>query len=372
MKVGILTFHFAHNYGAMLQAYALSRYINTIGHECEIVDYRLRYIYQWIEKYNLISYYHAQREDGFGFIRSILRTIRYFPRLNQPKDKRWELFDTFMKSYLPTGHRIYEKKKIGVKYDALVAGSDQIWNADLTGGLQDVYFLNFDFGGKRIAYAASSGQDSVVGNQVYVSNALQKFDYLSCRELGLSSYCNKILKRDVPTVCDPIFLIGRDEWKTLCSKPVVNDKYILVYGFNEDSLFGDVIKETSTLLNLSMIRIGNKALPKLNVRTYNIQAGPEDFLTLFNNASYIITNTFHGVSTAMVFNKQFIAVLPDSRYNRIVNVLQRARLNDRIVNTVDEVKSIIDSKIDYEKVESYMRGFIEASKKYIQEALNNG
>lgn len=372
MKVGILTFHFAHNYGAMLQAYGLSKYINSIGHKCEIVDYRLRYIYQWVEKYNLISYYHAQREDGFGFIKSVLRTIRYYPRLKQPKDKRWKLFDKFMNSYLPTGHRIYNKNKIGAKYDALVVGSDQIWNADLTDGLQDVYFLNFDFKGKRIAYAASSGLDFVTGNQGYIHTALKKFDHISCRESGLSAYCGNLLKRDITTVCDPIFLLSKDDWTTLCTNRIFIEEYILVYGFNENRLFGDVISEVSTLLDLPVVRIGNKALPKLNVRTYNIEAGPKDFLTLFNKASYIITNTFHGVSTAMVFNKQFVAVLPDSRFNRIVNVLQIAQLKDRIVKTIDDIKPLIDSEIDYNNVESNMRGLIEASKNYIQESLENG
>lgn len=372
MKVGILTFHFAHNYGAMLQAYGLSKYINSIGHKCEIVDYRLRYIYQWVEKYNLISYYHAQREDGFGFIKSVLRTIRYYPRLKQPKDKRWKLFDKFLNSYLPTGHRIYNKNKIGAKYDALVVGSDQIWNADLTDGLQDVYFLNFDFDGKRIAYAASSGQDFVAGDLDYINKTFKKFDYISCRESGLSSYCANLLNRDVPTVCDPIFLLSKDDWTTLCTNRIFNEEYILVYGFNENSLFGDVIKKVSTLLNLPVIRIGNRDLPQLNTETYKIEAGPIEFLTLFNNSSYIITNTFHGVSTAMVFNKQFVAVLPDCRFNRIVNVLRIAKLNDRIVNNIDDIKAIIDSEIDYDKVESNMSGLIEASKKYIQESLENG
>ena len=352
-----------------MQAYGLSKYINSLGHKCEIVDYRLRYIYQWVEKYSLFSYYHAQREDGFGFIRSILRTIRYYPRLKQSKDKRWELFDKFMKTYLPVGHRIYKKSKIGAKYDALVVGSDQIWNADLTDGLQDVYFLNFDFDGKRIAYAASSGQDFVTGNPDYINKALKKFDYISCRESGLSIYCENLLKRNVPTVCDPIFLLSKEEWSSLCSDPIDDEKYILVYAFNETELFYEAIQEVSKVSNLPIVVIGTNNNPSLSINFRNIEAGPTEFLTLFKYAEFVISNTFHGVSTAIAFNKQFITVLPSKGANRIINILIASGLTNRIINTKNEVRDILNSIIDYNKVKSNMDEFISASKIFIQESL---
>lgn len=372
MKVGILTFHFAHNYGAMLQAYGLSKYINSLGFDCSIVDYRLRYIYQWSEKYNPISYYHAQREDGFGMIRSLCRTLRYYPRLKQVKDERWKLFEAFMHSYLPMGHRIYKHNFSAAGYDALIVGSDQIWNSELTDGLQDIYFLNVDFGGRRIAYAASSGQASVVGDNEYLSHVLKKFDYLSCRESGLSTFCQKLLNRNITTVCDPIFLLEKDVWASLCTESIIKEKYILIYGFDENDLFFETVKEVSEKMNLPIVRIGNKPLPQLNVQTHYVKAGPAEFLTLFNNSTFVITNTFHGVSTAMVFNKPFITVLPEKRANRIVNVLSIANLNDRIIDDLEEINSVVDSEIDYKAVKSNMNELIETSRKFIKDSLSNG
>lgn len=367
-KIGILTFHFAHNYGAQLQAFALSQTIKHLGYDCQIIDYRLRYIYRWVEIYSIYTYYMAQREDGFTMIRSILRTIKHYPFLQQPKSPSWDNFEEFMKNYLPLTKRIYSWQLPHLHYDTYICGSDQIWNIELTGGYSTAYFLDFTNNCKKISYAASTGTNGFeFGHINEIKHALESFNYISCREKGLADTVMKITNKRANVVCDPIFLLKKNEWLKLISvKNRSAQKYLLIYSFNEGN--DDIIAVSRTLAkkhNLKIKKISNNNIAGVEIIR---DAGPMEFLQLFYSAQIIVTNTFHGVATSILLNKQFYVISPSKRRERIDNILNITNLSNRVITTADNV---IQDDINYNDINPILNKIRLESIGFLKEALMN-
>ena len=370
IKVGILTFHFAHNYGAQLQAFALCSAINELGYDCEIIDYRLRYIYRWVEKYSFLSYYYNQREDGFSKFRSIARAARYYHKLKQCKSNKWILFDTFMRTYLPLSKRYYSWQMSSLDYDVFVCGSDQIWNLELTGGYSNVYFLDNDNYKRRISYAASTGTDGFDFGEIdRIKSALSRFDRISCREYKLSKTVSKLIGREVPTVCDPVFLLDKKKWGRLFVDIKITEPYLLIYSFSYND-YDDTLMKTAKYLSkkygLKVKRIAGEYDTRLSPEDNLHDVGPRQFLTLFHNADIILTSTFHGVATSLILNKQFYVIPPESRRERIDYVLNQTELSNRIVEPI-----ITDEIIDYNRVNILIEDMRKKSLSYLSNALKS-
>lgn len=377
MKIGILTFHFAHNNGAMLQAYGLSHYLRGNGYDAEIIDYRLRHIYQWKEKYTVYSYYKAQREDGYGVIKSLLRTLRYYPNLQYNHDKAWNSFENFMQKYLYKSKRIYSSQLKSAKYDILICGSDQIWNTELTGGFEPTYFLSFSKSARKISYAASSGSTTLdVTNIDIITQCLRQFKAISCRESGLANTISNMLGENVAVVCDPVFLLDKNEWDKIAqeSKISVNQPYVLVYSYWEDEYFYEQLFSFVKRSGLSIVKIGIQHKEYLPPKDFPfikyVDAGPIEFLHLIRNADYVFTNMFHGTALSLIFNKNFSIILPPVRQERLREILDRTKLWCRVIR--EDSDSIPDTDtIDYDKVNKIITEFKTQSINFLSNAINN-
>lgn len=377
MKIGILTFHFAHNNGAMLQAYGLSHYLREKGYNAEIIDYRLHHIYQWKEKYTVYSYYKAQREDGFSVIKSLLRTLRYYRNLQYNHDESWNSFEYFMKKYLHKSRRIYSSQLKSLKYDILICGSDQIWNTELTGGFEPTYLLSFTKKARKISYAASSGSNKLdVTNIDYITEYLRQFKAISCRESGLADFISNILDKNVTVVCDPVFLLDKNEWDKIAqeSKLSVNKPYVLVYSYWEDEYFYEQLSSFVKRSGLSIVKIGIQHKEYLPPKDFPhiqyVDAGPIEFLHLIRNANYVFTNMFHGTAVSLIFNKNFSIILPPVRQERLREILDRTKLWSRVISEDSDSIPATD-KIDYDKVNKIITEFKTQSINFLSNAINN-
>ena len=129
MKIGILTFHCAHNYGAVLQCYALQEMLKGMGHTVEIIDYRPDYLRM---PFDVINLHRIQSRNLLRLVKSIiLETLSLSQRII-----RHRKFDSFIKYYLNLSRSV----GISSDYDVYVMGSDQIWNPKITNGFDGVYF----------------------------------------------------------------------------------------------------------------------------------------------------------------------------------------------------------------------------------------
>lgn len=348
-KIGIFTFHRAHNYGALLQAYALQTFLER-SHDVYFIDY-----------------YNSNVYNGYKVFKPIGRNILKWPvriynnianyKVNIRRNK---VFNNFIVNNLKI---CKNSKKTYENFDVLITGSDQVWNSYITGGLKDEYTLNV--GGsnlKRISYAASVGNINIVkdNKDLYVKK-LNKLDYISVREQELKELLSEYLDdKKVTNVLDPTFLLTSDEWnKIIESNEKVKDKYILAYVVKPNDEYVKIVNELSKKTGLKVICFDNNISE--NILERSIFSDPFDFIRLIKNAEYIVTTSFHATVFSIIFNKNFWVVPHSATGSRVTELLNKFKLTDRVVNSLEEFeKKEIDVAINYQKVNSIIE--IESNK----------
>lgn len=345
-KIGMISFHRAINYGAILQVYALQEKVNELGAECTILDYRN-------EK---LESHH--KEMKLSDCKEIKDYIIYF-LLHKNYNEKFHAFRNFSYKYLNMSKPYYSAKeleKVEDEYDRFITGSDQVWNFSIS-NLDPAYFLSFNKGAfKKNSYAASFGVNSLpekYKDKYY--NLLKEFNYLSVREQQGAKIISKLFRKDVQVVLDPTLLISKEEWFKLSKDYFSKNKYILVYAFGGSKNIMDLAKNISKKTGYKVVWISNTYKKSINIK-YVKSAGPEEFLGLFKNAEYIITNSFHGTALSINFNKQFFTeLLPESKgtNSRMEDILELFKLENRIITSSNS--SVIDIPIDYTEVNRILK-----------------
>ena len=217
-KVGILTFHRAINYGAVLQAYALSSVLQT-KYDVDIIDYDCKQI---------SNNNHIEKSKIKKFIKYII-----YPKMMLDKSRRTNKFDLFVRNLLPLSSR-YDATNIELansRYDAFVVGSDQVWNLRVTGNDMN-YFLQFASDEKKYSYAASFGGSPKVfdDRKEEIAAALSSFQSLLVRESDAIDYLKEeSVSTEAKLTCDPVFLLDRDAWIKKMNLKVNKRGYVFVY-----------------------------------------------------------------------------------------------------------------------------------------------
>lgn len=329
MKIGILTFHRAVNYGAVLQAWALQTFLQNKGYDAGILDYRCKAIE---ENYKLLSKHKIFAGSLLSSVKYILSRIFHFSViLNRKKE-----FNEFINNRLNL-LGLQEVKNL----DVVITGSDQVWNPFLTGGINDYYFLNIeDFNDKnKIAYAVSGEikyiDDSFVRQ---VAPIAAKIPNISVRESNLK----QVLRIQNAKVCvDPIFLLTFEEWGAIGQRRIVEEDYIFLFEVVPSPLSKKITKLLARKMGLKVIFLnsGFKFLKRSsNLKT---QVGPEDFVSLIRYASFVVTTSFHGMALSMLLRKQFV-LSPTKNMNRQNSLLKEIRLENRVINSIDKLHHIKD------------------------------
>lgn len=357
MKIGILTFHNAHNYGAMLQCYALQQYLLKCGHDVEVIDYRPYFYQKQYERHTLSKCF---RKNIFLFLKNIyynyiLYNLRYFA------------FDRFLQQYIYVSK---ESMCIPDYYDAYIVGSDQIWNPSITDGFQDIYFCNFNFSkGKRkyISYAPSLEiRHLTLEEKVYLKRALSKFDAISVREKFSIPLLQPLTNKVITQVCDPILLGDISLWDPMIRIRHIKYRYVLVYQ----------IRETSDAMVLAR-RIANQISGKIVVLTARIDkkydtkyqiASPSEFINYIYYADFVVTTSFHGCAFSILFNKSFYSFeLGDEFDLRTTSLLQTVGLEHRMIDGIDNISI---SNINFDEVNSKLDKLKQESRLFLKEALD--
>ncbi|WP_157967376.1 polysaccharide pyruvyl transferase family protein [Paraliobacillus zengyii] len=340
-KVGIITFHRAINYGAVLQVFALQEKLSELGAEPYVLDYRNSTLEQHHKKMKL--------SDSRGIKEFII-----FMMLKKNYNKKFNAFREFSSKYLNVSGPYYNLKdleKADVIYDKFITGSDQVWNYTIN-NLDHAYFLPFTKdNSKKNSYAASFGVNIIPEEKKEEYYMLLKdFNTLLVRENQGAEIIDQLLNKNVGVVLDPTLLITKDKWLEI-AKDSVNDRYILVYAFGGSKNIMEFAKKVANKKGYKIIVISSTYKSIIQNVEYVKTAGPEQFLGLFKNAEYVITNSFHGTVFSINLNKQFFTeFLPDSvgTNSRMEDVLELFNLKDRQLLNSDS--SIAERLIDYKKV----------------------
>lgn len=347
-SVGTITFHWANNYGAVLQAFALQRHLLKTGFDTEIIHYLpFRAI--------LATAISAAKARDFAFF------------------KKTRKFRDFRKKELRIGKKKYFSNKALFsckdKYSAVITGSDQIWNMSFTKKAEGrptlSYYLNF--AGEhtnRISYATSFGtgkMDAAVAK--LIAPELKKYSAISVREtsavqmldaLGISAQC----------VLDPTLLLSAKDYEPLIEKHTgVTADPVFSYILHSNQEAAETIsKYVCTKYSSSSANAGGR----LSCSIY-------EWLYRIKNAKFVVTNSFHGTVFALLFHIPFITVaIPNSGMNdRITTLLGALGLSDRIFYEFDgtAIDSALSGEIDWNSVDSRLESLKEQSKAFLAEAL---
>lgn len=368
-KVGIITMHKVLNYGSALQAYALQEVIKSLEYEVELIDYIFPN-----------DYHKSIRPKHSLLIKIVLFIIQLL--CGFPEFKRRRIFSKFYEDFFSLSAKQYVSKE-DIKtnppvYDIYVTGSDQVWNSKYIG--EDTTFMLSFIGSKaKISYSSSFVSDSIPDEyrELYKS-CLSQYKSFAVREQNGSEILWNLLGRDSKVVLDPTLLLSVSHYEHLVaqSKIVFNEPYILAYilgySFNPYPYVEEVINHLQSKLKqkVYLLCVSNtKMLFKSNSKRLQI-VGPCEFVSLFKNASYVVTTSFHGTAFAINYLKPFYALVESNGDDRIVSLLDIMGLSSRALfnnSTLPEVVDFYYTEENIRKFESLRNSSLE----YLKTALSN-
>lgn len=323
-RVGVITFHDYDNYGAILQSYALQRKLKEMGTYPEIIDYRCDYISNPFRLVNL------KKKGLFNYIYGAIGHICYIPRRRQ-----CNLFRKHMRYSQPVSRG--NMGAVAGKYDIYIAGSDQIWDYKLT-NFDTTYFLDFvKKGKKKCSYAASIGEHEPPEQyRKKYSSLLKDFDQILVREDYGADIVESLTGSRPGITCDPTLLLTADEWTSLLKEPRRKSKYILVYQLGINKELVDFVRRLKKKTGLRVVYIPFPLVGLMNCSCKNA-IGPAQWMGLFKNAEYVISDSFHGVVYSLLFNRNFFAMVNGHHMNRRVQqLLKMVGLSHRTIENVSD------------------------------------
>ena len=362
MKVGILTFHNAINYGAVLQCYALKEFLVQRGHKVEVIDYRNQYV----EDYARLIPIKPLAEER-GLVRKIKFVVKSL-KLYSQKQAIKRVFDAFISYHFNLSKRVKSPGNVSSRYDIIIFGSDQIWNPHLCGGFDQAFYGQFpQNGSKFVAYAASLGNPAVLNDAEWkeVGKRLGVFDRISVREVELKDVLNDKFNISACQCVDPTLLV-KPQILTAIAKEPIEDNYVFLFDVMRDDEAESFASYIAQKLNCKVI-IG-QSKPRwtnLRINDNNILvkcASPEEFLGYIKKARVVMGNSFHVVALSIAFRKDFYSL--DSRKpERIKSLLLQLGLIYRHVKSSDRIAKL--TKINYNEVEVKMNKICDSSIKFL-------
>lgn len=357
MKIGILTFHRPHNYGALLQAIALRYYLVNLGHKVYYVDY-------WPEYHrNAYSPFNRTLFENMGIkekVRMLFKSL-FFIRGRQ---KRVNVFLPFIDEFITPYCLPYNSKE---KYDLVIYGSDQIWrNFKSLGNHQDFTYFGHNIvnTSRHASYAASMGNIIIKDeDDKLIKEGLLKFSHIGVRENNIYDILNNWGFKNLYINIDPTLLISKECWDRLLNpKRIIEEPYLVTYSLRKS--FDDKKMEDFASRNkLRIIRIGSNYSYKDRKNRYNITS-PYDFVSLIKYADFCFMSSFHGLVFSIIYERQFYTSFSTAS-NRAETLLNKLELSSRMLPPFSDIPMKMKA-IDYAKVNQLLKLESLKSKEYLQ------
>lgn len=369
MKIGLLTFHNAINYGAALQAYASQKAINQMGFDCEVINYvnpTRR------DAYNMVAHANSSFKQ-----KKIIMAAKYLIG-SVFMEQRRKKFNKFYKENLKTTQKLYttseEIEELNSVYDKFIVGSDQVWNHK-NNGADFSYFLNFVHSNeKKISYSSSFGLAQVPDEykNKYI-DYLNDIKFLSTREQYGVDLIKDLTGRNADLVLDPVFLLKKKEWLELMSVKAPKKPYVFSYT-NRAGQWEEFINKTGYSMDgKSVHKISRHITPKdfldkdVEV-SYSIS--PNEFISQVAHAELVVSASFHCISLAIILNIPFVAILTGDKGKdeRVLNILRITGLENRIFTSKMNFTDI-DNEIDFISAENEISKYIDKSVSFLEKAI---
>lgn len=380
-KVGLCLAFKGTNYGMLLQAYATQQIVEAYGFDTEIIDYRSGRNKGIKPSFAAMHVAITKILDKVLARKNRINTEAYdemhIQNINKRKDSSKSFSDKYLHNIVKC-NGITELKEKSKEFYAVLVGSDQLWLPDMA--VTNFYTLRFAAPGvRRISYATSLGVSSYPNYAKKVAGDYWKeIDFLSVREEQGREIIQSIIDIPVEIVADPTYLLTREEWlERIPERKIVDDGYILCYFLGNTDKFVGFAKRFAKSKNLRLVSILSNECNSNDYSVFDevlIGRGPEEFINLIRNASYVLTDSFHGLAFSVINEKQFYIFyrnrpeVKQSRHSRIDNIVKLWDVQDRLI--IDpENAPVTNDIIDYEVVGRKVDSFRKESIHFIEKAL---
>ena len=358
IRVGIITVHRAFNYGSVLQCFALQSYLQDLGYDVRVIDYRQR----WTEEiYKPFSLYFIWKALKSGDIHLVIVYWR------KRKDRKHRLaiskpfFENFRKHFYLTRKCYF---RIPRDFSAYIIGSDQLWSIQCMGEVDRIYHGLFtrNQNSRLIGFSISAGLDSLARfSKRRLEKIVNSFDSLSLRERDNADYVKSKTGREIPVTLDPVLLVDDSVWNVLVNHSWrEHNRYVAVYYAREvpykPNYLNDKANEFAKKYDYEVI--------SLNEMNHSV----EDFISIIKYADYIFTSSFHAVVFSVIMETPCFAVeLNDHLDVRYVNLLNQVGLSEELFPIGFEPSPF---NVDFKKAKTVIRQLRNESDSFLREALS--
>ena len=368
-----------HNYGSILQTFALQTIVNNLGVETEIV------------RYNESKFSKIRRLRNKEYMRTRFKVIekkitltflyRKYSHLLQERNIAFSKFISTNLKFSDVLFSLSELNRKAYNYDIVLLGSDQVWHP------MNLYmnFFTLNFVPDKIikaAYAPSFGVSKIPKSyKESYRKYINRIQYLSCREAAGVDTIYDLTGKKPAMVCDPTMLLSKEDWlQVLPGKTKYPFKYIFCYFIGDNPEQRELVlklKETTGYKIITLLHIDEYISSDSNYGDYTpFDVDPLDFLELIKNAEYIMTDSFHASVFSILFHKAFFTfnrfenIKEKSTNSRIDSLLGVLDLTERRVSSKDTIEILLNKKeIDFEAVDLKLFHFREASLNYLRTIL---
>lgn len=392
MKTATITWITYNNYGTLLQAYALQKKIEQLGHENMILyDGEILKAYRARKKETSQIKVIQGDSTTTGLLSRLMEIAEHPKRIRRSilarkdRDKYEQPYEDFLKlceEFKKTELRIFENvtmenlSELNYQFDVFIAGSDQVWSV-FDNNFNPYYYLEFATK-KKIAYAPSLGTDRIPEKtSEVVKQLLSDFDAISVRENVSAEQLTKLTGRKIEWVADPTLLHTCLFWEKFTADiPVRKKKYLLCYFLENRKWYFEHARKLAKQLHLNIVLIPNKWDYLSSEYVIESGVGPKEFVSLIQHAEYVLTDSYHGSIFSLIFQRRFQYLLrfavddPNSQNIRVQSLFGYLELNDRIVTRNGAIVPKIG--MEYQVINEKINALRSRSIRYLEESLKRG
>ena len=353
-KIALMTLHAIKNYGSVLQTFATKELFEEYGHEVELINY----IREDALDKNLLSFWCGKNPA---------KRLAMLPTVIKWKS----VFNDFLhQNFLLTRHTYTQPedfKKYPIHADIYCTGSDQVWNTGWNGGI--IRSLFFDFlpdDAFRFAYASSFGKKSLSKEEVDATrDYIRKYAFISVRE----DYAKDLLEKDYgypnPVhLVDPTLAYSGNSWRYFAPPSKIREDYILVYNLNRSKNFDEYAKKLSRKTGLPVYFLCRRYDQILRPGKSILIPEVFEFITLIDNARYVLTDSFHATAFSLNLNTEPLCVYPDEYSGRIESVLRMTKTLQKHVKNYEDF-DVIFRPIDFQEVNAVLAEERQKTRNYL-------
>lgn len=363
MKVAIITWLKYFNLGTLLQAFALQHVIRNLGYDCATL---------WDGNINLPQKRNFIREHLSLIKRTYLHLKDYkFYKNNRIFEKKCGLFIAEKINV----HKVFSEKDLNLLdsvFDIYVCGSDQIWAPYNP----DFYFASFSRK-KKISYAPSIGRTDISSNEkMRLKKRVSDFSCISIREKTGQEILKEVTQRkDIPVVVDPTLLVSADEWRRFfLRKKKIDDGFIFVYFLSANKAYFDYVKKIGRETNKRIVCV--YSIPECRSLTNDlITCSPQEFLNHIDEASLVITDSFHCTIFSLLFETKFITLKRfkegerQNQNTRLTNLFKMIRCEDCFYDESNVNDAVPFTS--FNQANKFLSGHRDASLNFLKKALED-